>query len=66
MLTGHVTAFDPGGGWGAVATERGETFEFHATAIASGLRTIDVGAAVAFVRVAGRRGRWEAERVTLV
>jgi cold shock CspA family protein len=66
MLTGHVTAFDPEGGWGRVATERGETFAFHATSIASGLRTIEVGAAVAFVRVPGRSGKWEADDVTAI
>ena len=58
---GRVTSFDPGRGIGTVAQDgTGHVFEFHATAIADGSRTIDEGAAVSFSVVPGHRGRYEA------
>ncbi|MCB1004656.1 MAG: cold shock domain-containing protein [Acidimicrobiales bacterium] len=58
--TGVVARFDDPRGLGTVRTEDGREFPFHCTAIADGTRTIDEGAPVAFVVVAGRLGRWEA------
>jgi len=43
-----------------VTNDAGEAFDFHATAIADGSRTIDVGTDVAFVVAPGHRGRDEA------
>ncbi len=57
---GRVTSFDRARGLGAVAGDDGATFDFHATAIADGSRTIDVGTAVTFTVAAGHRGRYEA------
>ena len=58
--TGTVTAFDEQRGLGEVTEVDGEVLPFHCTAIADGSRTIEVGAAVTFVVVPGRLGRWEA------
>ena len=58
---GRVTSFDPGRGIGTVAQDgTGDVYDFHATAIADGSRTIDEGAAVSFSVVPGHRGRYEA------
>lgn len=58
---GSVASFDDPRGIGTVADEAdGREYFFHCTAIADGTRTIDVGAAVAFEVVPGRRGLWEA------
>jgi cold shock CspA family protein len=61
---GAVTAFDPTRGWGMVTDERGDAFEFHATAIADGSRTIALGAQVSFLVEPGHRGRYEARSLT--
>ena len=64
---GRVTSFDPGRGIGTVAQDgTGDVFEFHATAIADGSRTIDEGAAVTFSVVPGHRGRYEARSLVPV
>jgi cold shock CspA family protein len=57
---GRVTSFDRARGLGTVAGDDGTTFDFHATAVADGSRTIDVGTAVTFTVAAGHRGRYEA------
>jgi cold shock CspA family protein len=53
---GRVASFDPARGLG----EDGTAFGFHATAIADGSRTIEVGAVVTFTVAPGHRGRYEA------
>lgn len=58
--TGTVVEFDDHKGYGVVERDGGGRHPFHCTAIADGTRTIEVGAKVAFVVVAGRLGRWEA------
>lgn len=58
-MLGQVTEFGSDG-WGAVVDQDGQSYPFHCTAIADGSRSIEAGAAVDFVVVAGRRGRWEA------
>jgi cold shock CspA family protein len=55
-----VTSFDPSRGLGVVADDAGDVLDFHATAIADGSRTIDVGTAVSFSVAPGHRGRYEA------
>ena len=57
---GRVTSFDRARGLGVVAGDDGTIFDFHATAIADGSRTVDVGTAVTFTVAAGHRGRYEA------
>jgi cold shock CspA family protein len=57
---GRVASFDQARGLGTVTNDAGEKFDFHATGIADGSRTIDVGIHVVFVVTAGRRGRYEA------
>ena len=57
---GRVSSFDQARGLGTVAGDDGTTFDFHATAVADGSRTIDVGTAVTFIVAAGHRGRYEA------
>jgi cold shock CspA family protein len=57
---GRVTSFDRTRGLGAVTGTDGTAFDFHATAIADGSRTIEVGTAVTFTVAAGHRGRYEA------
>ena len=61
--TGVVSAFDEPRGLGVIRGQGGEDVPFHCTAIADGSRTIPVGQAVRFTVVAGRLGRWEADRV---
>jgi cold shock CspA family protein len=62
--TGEVVAFDDAAGYGRVRAPDGREFFFHCTAIVDGTRTIPVGASVSFEVVAGRRGQWEAARVS--
>jgi cold shock CspA family protein len=62
---GVVTAFDPRRGWGTVTDDRGIAFDFHATAIADGSRTIHGGADVHFLVEPGHRGRYEARSLTV-
>ena len=57
--TGTVTSFDAHRGAGVVATESGEEFPFHCTAIADGTREIEPGTRVTFALTPGL-GRWEA------
>jgi cold shock CspA family protein len=60
VVTGAVAEFDEHKGYGTVQGDDGRALFFHCTAIADGTRRIDVGARVAYVVVAGHRGRWEA------
>lgn len=62
-VAGTVAHFDEHAGHGIVRSDEGEDLFFHCTQIADGTRTMDEGAAVTFVVVAGQRGRWEAVRV---
>ncbi len=62
-LLGRVASFDGVRGLGEVVDDAGRTFGFHATAIAGGGRTIEVGTAVALTAVPGHGGRYEARRV---
>jgi cold shock CspA family protein len=64
-VTGSVTTFDERRGIGEVTAADGAVYLFHCTAIADGSRTIAVGAAVAFERVPGHHGRWEAASIVL-
>jgi cold shock CspA family protein len=57
---GTVMAFDVDAGLGEVATETGERFPFHCTAIANGERMISVGTAVVFSLVAFHLGELQA------
>jgi cold shock CspA family protein len=57
---GVVVDFDFAVGLGTVRAGDGVEVGFHCTQIADGSRDIAVGAAVEFVVVAGRHGRWEA------
>jgi cold shock CspA family protein len=57
---GRVASFDKARGLGTVTDDTGDAFGFHATAIADGSRTIEVGTEVAFVVTPGHRGRYEA------
>jgi cold shock CspA family protein len=60
--TGVVWEFDERRGLGVIRHEGGDV-PFHCTAIADGSRTVAVGQAVRFTVVAGRLGRWEADRI---
>jgi cold shock CspA family protein len=62
---GAVTAFDPKRGWGTVTEDGGAAFDFHATAIADGSRTIALGADVTFLVEPGHRGLDEARSLTV-
>jgi cold shock CspA family protein len=57
---GVVASFDDPRGLGVVRSDDGVDYPFHCTAIADGSRSIDEGAAVAFLVAPGRLGRWEA------
>jgi cold shock CspA family protein len=57
---GRVASFDKARGLGSVTDDTGVALGFHATAIADGSRTIEVGTEVAFVVTPGHRGRYEA------
>ena len=61
---GTVVTFDEPRGYGTVSTADGRSYWFHCTQIADGSRTIAPGTEVSFEVVAGRRGRWEAVRLT--
>jgi cold shock CspA family protein len=64
---GRVTSFDPTRGLGTVAEGGGgDVLDFHATAIADGSRTIEVGTEVSFSVVPGHRGRYEARSLAPV
>lgn len=64
MSTGVVATWDEHGGYGSVRDDdTGAEHFFHCTAITDGSRTIEVGAAVTYDVVAGRLGRWEAEKI---
>ena len=63
-MVGEVVGFDEDGGYGTVRADGGATYFFHCTAVADGTRTIDVGAAVRFEVVPGRRGQWEGAELT--
>lgn len=58
-LRGSVTAFDPDAGLGTVHGDDGIDYRFHCVEIADGTRTIDVGTAVEFRRIA-KLGTYEA------
>jgi cold shock CspA family protein len=58
--TGSVVAFDVDAGIGEVATDDGEVFGFHCTAIAGGERVIGVGTGVVFSLRAFHRGELQA------
>jgi cold shock CspA family protein len=60
---GHVEAYDPRRGLGAIKRDDGHRFEFHCTAIADGSRDIPVGATVTFWVVPGHLGQWEAATI---
>ena len=60
---GRITAFDQTRGLGVLEDEDGSAFDFHATAIADGTRTIALGAPVVFHVVPGHRGRYEARAI---
>jgi cold shock CspA family protein len=60
VTRGVVIAFDEAIGLGTVRAGDGVELGFHCTQIADGTRDIPVGAAVEFVVLAGRHGRWEA------
>jgi cold shock CspA family protein len=62
---GRVTAFDARRGWGTVTDDQGAAFDFHATAIADGSRTIPLGAEVTFLVRPGHRGRDEGRALTV-
>lgn len=57
---GHVATFEPTRGLGTVHDDDGTTHAFHATAIADGSRSIEVGTAVVFTVSPSHRGRYEA------
>jgi cold shock CspA family protein len=57
---GKVVAFDVDAGIGEVASDAGEVFGFHCTAIAGGERVISVGKAVVFSIRAFHRGELQA------
>ena len=63
-LLGRVVAFDPHRGIGLIHGEDGAEWSFHATRLSDGARSVEVGAAVAFVVGPGARpGAWEAVAV---
>lgn len=59
-VRGVVAAFDDPEGYGTVRADDGREYFFHCTGVADGTRTIEVGLAVTFDVVPGRRGLWEA------
>jgi cold shock CspA family protein len=63
---GRVASFDPTRGLGEVADDDGSSYDFHATAIASGSRRIDVGTTVVFIVTPGHGGRYEARSLVPV
>ena len=65
-VTGRVTSFDRTRGLGEVRTDDGAAYGFHATAIADGSRTVEVGAVVTVSIAPGHRGLYEAASVAVV
>jgi cold shock CspA family protein len=63
-MRGRVVRFDPASGLGEIRGDDGVTYPFHATVIADGRRTVEVGAAVSFAVVPGHLGRWEAAEIS--
>jgi cold shock CspA family protein len=61
---GRVASFDPTRGLGTVLDADGTRYDFHATAIADGSRSIEVGTTVTFLVTPGQRGRYEARSLT--
>jgi cold shock CspA family protein len=59
-MRGRVVTFDERRGLGEVESTAGDRYAFHCTAIADGMRTIEVDAAVEFRLVPGPVGRLEA------
>lgn len=64
LHVGQVISYDAHVGTGVVASQAGEEWMFHLTAIADGTRQIEPGQRVAFVVEPGGPGRWEATSVT--
>jgi cold shock CspA family protein len=62
--TGIVTAFDAREGLGRIALDDGDVVGFHATQLADGTRTIEVGRRVVVTVVPWHRGLSEATDVT--
>jgi cold shock CspA family protein len=62
---GRVASFDATRGLGTVRDDAGEVFGFHATAIADGTRSIDVGTPVTFSLAPGHGGRSEARTLVV-
>ena len=58
-MRGTVAAFDGDAGLGTVRADDGVDYLFHCVEIADGTRTIEVGAAVEFSRLA-KLGAYEA------
>ena len=63
---GRVASFDSTRGLGEVRADSGETYAFHATAIADGSRRVAEGAAVTFTVSPAHRGRYEARSLVPV
>jgi cold shock CspA family protein len=66
LRLGQVAWYDGRRGLGVVADAEGEEYDFHATAIADGTRTIVAGTRVSFLVSAGHRGRYEARALTAI
>jgi cold shock CspA family protein len=66
LRLGRVSSYDRRRGLGVVIDAGGNAFDFHATAIADGTRAIDQDVKVAFTVVAGHRGRYEAQGLTVI
>jgi cold shock CspA family protein len=64
--TGTVTAFDAGRGHGAIALDAGGVVEFHATQLADGSRSVEVGRRVECRVVPWHRGRLEAAAIRVL
>lgn len=60
LRRGRVATFDAAAGYGTVATDTGEEWFFHCTAIADGSRDVAVDAPVSFHLEPGHLGRLEA------
>jgi cold shock CspA family protein len=63
-VNGTVRAFDDARGRGVIVADDGTEYEFHATRIADGTRSITIGTAVHFEVVPALLGRWEASAIT--
>ncbi len=66
ICRGTVASFDDPRGLGTVVTDAGITYPFHCANIIDGSRRIEVGARVTWRVIAGRLGRWEADRIDVV